>query len=54
MERISGLQDASTRSASSEAAYRPSHTNRVMTSWNAIRNSLRTPGMAHGRLEAAR
>ena len=54
LERISGLQEVSTRFASAEAAYRPSQTSRVMANWNAMRNTFRKPGIAHGRLETAR
>ena len=54
MERISGLQEASSRSARSDAAYRPSQTSRVMTRRKQTNSSLAMPGMAQGREAAAR
>ena len=54
LERISGLQEASSRSARSDAAYRPSQTSRVMTRRKQTNSSLAMPGMAQGREAAAR
>ena len=54
MERISGLQEASSRSARSDAAYSPSQTRRVMARRKQSSSSFGMPEMAHGREAAAR